>query len=240
VKDVELKEIIVITDGKANIGGDPSLAAKRAKENSIIVSAIGIIGEGEDEPVSEVQRIADMGGGQWELTYLRDLSKTLMMVTQKTVNRTLTTVVNRELKELIGAELEEMKPKARGKFIRYIEGLSDEISLKCCILLDCSGSMKSKLKTAKESILDLMESLKGRKGRSELALIAFPGEVGEKVKLICDFTNDIDSIKNSLMELRANGTTPTGRAILKAVDLFNGKYMDDEVVDDGLFGDNVV
>lgn len=229
---MEIKEIIIVTDGRSNIGGDPSAAAKMARNKSIVVSAIGIVGDNDnDDPIDEIQNIARQGQGEWELTRIENLSQTLQMITQKTVNKTINTVVNKQLKEIIGTELEELQPRKRSKFIEYIEGVKEEISLKCCVLMDCSGSMKAKMRMAKESVLDLMNSLEGRRGQNEIALITFPGNVGEKTRIITDFTRDIELVRNKLKDLEANGTTPTAPGIYKAIELFEGRisYTNEEM-----------
>ncbi len=221
---MEIKEIIIVTDGRSNIGGNPVTAAKMAIKNSIVVSAVGIVGDkDDDDPIDEIRNIARQGQGEWELTHIQELSQTMQMITQKTVNKTINSVVNKQLKEIIGTELDDIQPKERSKFIGYIEGLKEEISLKCCVLIDCSGSMKTKMNMAKESILDLMNSFEGRRGKSEIAVIAFPGVVGEKTKLITDFTEDIDLVRKKIENIEANGTTPTAPAIYRAIELFNGK-----------------
>jgi len=240
MENAEIKEIIVVTDGKSNIGGNPGKAAKMAADSSIVVSAIGILGREDDEPLDEIQNIARNGRGEWELTYIQDLSKTLQLMTQKTVNKTISTVVNKELRELLGADLDEIKPKERGKYVRYIENLSNQISLKCCVLIDCSGSMKPKLHTAKKSIIELMNSLQGRKGKSEIAVIAFPGGVGEKTKIVTDFTDKIEDVKRLIKDIEANGTTPTAPAIYRAIDLFNGRGQEEIIEEEPAFGENIV
>ncbi len=242
--EMNINQIIVVTDGKSNIGGDPVMATKEAAKNGITVSTIGIMGkgDGEEDCIDEIRRIAKNGGGEWELTYIENLSMTLQMVTQKTINRTISTVVNKQLKEIIGQEIDEMMPKERKKFVEYIENLSDEIFLRCCIILDSSGSMKPKLIKARESIIDLMNSLKARKGRSEVAIIAYPGKNGEMYDLINGFTDDTNTILERLREIKANGTTPTAPAIYGAIKLFNNRYDKKEIIEDetALLEENIV
>lgn len=225
MEKMKINQIIVVTDGRSNIGGDPIMASKKAWENDIVVSSIGIIGreESDESQIEEVQKIATKGSGEWELTYIENLSETLQMMTQKTVNKTLNCVVNKQLKEIIGSELEEIRPNDRNKFIEYIENLSDEITLKCCVLMDCSGSMKPKIQRARDSIIELMNSLQGRKGKSEIAIIAFPGRNKEMTNIISDFTDDIDLIKKKIYNMKASGTTPTAPAIYRAIEMFKSK-----------------
>ncbi|WP_432667497.1 VWA domain-containing protein [Wukongibacter baidiensis] len=241
---MKIDQIIVVTDGRSNIGGDPTIAAREAARNNIIVSAIGIVGKGEDDesPIEEVQRIAQSGKGQWELTYIEDLSATLQLVTQRTVNQTLNNVVNKQLKEIIGAELEDIKPQKRNKFIEYVENLGDEIHIKCCILMDCSGSMKPKIHKARDSILDLMNSFNSRKGKSEIAVIAFPGTNEDMTNVINDFTDDVEYIKKRIYDMKPNGTTPTAPAIYKAIEIFSNKSPNsNEIIqEEPLFTDSIV
>ncbi len=240
-----MKQIVVITDGKSNVGGDPVMAANEAKRNNISISTIGIIEKDirDEGCIEEIQNIANNGKGECQLTYIEDLRLTLQMVTQKTMNKTISTVVNEQLKEIIGSELDEIRPNQRNKFIEYIENLSDEIKLRCCILLDSSGSMKSKLGVAKESILDLMHTIKSRKGKSEIAIIVFPGKNGQMNETIQGFTNEIHRINKSLKDIKANGTTPTAPAIYKAIRLFdNNAQKPEEIIEEEtpLFEDNIV
>ncbi|WP_432404943.1 VWA domain-containing protein [Wukongibacter sp. M2B1] len=241
---MKINQIIVVTDGRSNIGGDPTIAARQAASQNIIVSAIGIVNRSEEDesPIEEVQKIAQNGKGEWELTYIENLSSTLQMVTQRTVNKTLSNVVNKQLKEIIGAELEDIKPQKRNKFIEYIESLGDEIHIKCCVLMDCSGSMKSKIHKARDSIVDLMNSLNSRKGKSEIAVISFPGIKGEMTDIINDFTDDIEYVKNQIYNMRPNGTTPTAPAIYKAIEIFTNKssYSNEIIEEEPLFAESII
>lgn len=244
MKEMKINQIIVVTDGRSNIGGDPIIAVREAVGNNIVVSAIGIVDKPDtnESPIEEIQNMAKSGRGEWELTYIENLSTTLHMLTQRTVNKTISTVVNKQLKEIIGAELDEIKPESRNKFIEYIENISDEIHIKCCVLMDCSGSMKPKIHKARESIIDLMNSLKARKGKSEVAVIAFPGSGKEMTRVISDFSDDIDIIKNEIRNMNVGGTTPTAPAIYKAIELFTNRALksDETIEEEPLFAENIV
>ncbi|MCT4565949.1 MAG: VWA domain-containing protein [Maledivibacter sp.] len=244
MKEMRINQIIVVTDGRSNIGGDPIVAVREAASNGIVVSAIGIVDRPDtsENPIEEVQNIAEKGGGEWELSYIENLSSTLHMLTQRTVNKTINTVVNKQLKEIIGAELDEIKPESRNKFIQYIENISDEIHIKCCILMDCSGSMKCKIHKARESIIDLMNCLKARKGKSEIAVIAFPGPGKEMTKVINSFSDDMEFIKNEIRNMDVGGTTPTAPAIYKAIELFTNRALesDEAIEEEPLFSENIV
>ncbi|WP_207707323.1 vWA domain-containing protein [Crassaminicella thermophila] len=225
MKEIEIRQIIVVTDGKSNIGGNPITAASEAYKQNIIVSAIGIMDEkaSDDDSLFEVEKIAKVGGGVWENTMIKNLGYTMHVVTQKTMNKTIETVVGKQLKEIMGAELDDIPPKKRSKVIDYMDQLSEEVSIKCCIAMDCSKSMKNKMSTAKQSIIELMHSLQGRRGKSQVAVIAYPGKNGEFTALISDFTEDIQRLKDKIFGLKAGGTTPTAAAINRAVALINGE-----------------
>lgn len=244
IRKMKINQIIVVTDGRSNVGGDPVTAVKEAALNNIIVSAIGIAGnrEVDESPLEEIQKIAKNGGGEWELTYIENLGSTLQMVTQRTVNKTLSNVVNKQLKDIIGAELDDIKPKKRNKFVEYIENLSDEIHIKCCILMDCSGSMKSKIHRARESIIELMNSLNSRKGVSQVAVIAFPGKGKEATDIINDFSNDTEYVKKAIYNMEPKGATPTAPAIYRAIELFTNKSPNSNEIteEEPLFAENIV
>ncbi len=234
MKKPEIKQIIVVTDGKSNIGGNPVEAAVCAAREGITVNVIGIMApqEMDDRFLQEVEEIAQAGKGVSEITMIQDLGHTMHMVTQKSMNKTIETIVGKQLKEILGSELEEIPPRSRNKIIEYMDQLGESVGLKCCIVMDCSGSMGQKIGTARQSIIELMNSLKGRGGKSEIAVIAYPGENGEHCKIIHPFTADLDQIKRSVLSLKAGGTTPTAPAIEKALELIQGErdvdYSDSE------------
>ncbi|QZY54726.1 vWA domain-containing protein [Crassaminicella profunda] len=229
---MEVRQIILVTDGKSNIGGNPVTVAMEAKRENIVVNAIGIMDKSccDDDSLCEVEKIAQAGGGVWENTMIQNLGQTMHMVTQKTVNKTIETIVGKQLKEIVGGDLSDIPPKVRSKVIDYMDQLGEEVSMKCCILMDCSGSMKNKISTARQSIIELMNSLNGRKGKSEVAVIAYPGENGEFTALISDFTQNIKELKEKIFGLKTGGTTPTAAAINRGISLMKGEK-DEELED---------
>jgi Ca-activated chloride channel family protein len=230
---LEIKQIVLVTDGKSNMGGNPITAAKEAAVKNIVVNTIGIVSNHyQEESLYEIQQISLAGGGTWEVSTLDNLGFTMRAVTQKTINKTINTIVGNELKKIIGGDINEIPPGKRSKIVEYMEQLGEESSLKCCILMDCSGSMMNKLSSAKKSILELIDSLEGRKGHSQLAIIAFPGEKGEMTRLVQPLTENFKEAKTSIMSLRAGGTTPTAAAINKAVCIMEGMVIDnmDEII----------
>lgn len=220
---LEINQIIVVTDGKSNVGGNPVTAAAEAAQKGIVVNAIGIRdGRKNDDHMDEVAEMAKAGKGLWQDTEISHLGQTMVGLTQKTVNKTIQTIVGNELKEIIGGNIDDIPPVKRNKVVQFMEDFGDQAQIKCCILMDCSGSMASKINTAKESVVDLMNSLQGRKGKCKVAVIAFPGENNQSTRLLNPFTEDIREVKSHIVQLTAKGTTPTAAAINRGVKLFEG------------------
>ncbi|MFZ5966658.1 MAG: vWA domain-containing protein [Bacillota bacterium] len=229
---MEINQLIVVTDGKSNIGGNPATVAAEAAKRSIVVNAIGIIGnDGEDDgALSEIEDIARAGKGIAQYSTVSNLGYTMHGVTQKTINKTIETIVGKQLKEMIGGDISDLPPRSRGKIIEYMERLGEETGIKCCVVMDCSGSMFNRMGTARQSVIDLFHSLKARNGKSEIAVIAFPGEQGEPCKIISNFTENIDLIKSRVLEMKAGGSTPTAAAMNRALQLMAGEVDTDEVI----------
>ncbi len=72
-RDVTIDQIILVTDGQSNIGGDPIEAAERAYRKGIIVNTIGVTDKNSssDNALNEIVDIAKYGGGNYEysITY---------------------------------------------------------------------------------------------------------------------------------------------------------------------------
>ncbi len=218
--NVQFKQIILVTDGESNVGVNPVTVAKCANKKGIIISTIGIIeGKDKENPMAEVQNIADAGGGICEFTDINNFSKTMEMVTQASVYKTIEHAVNKELKDILGTEIKETHPESRKKITNIIDKLGEEVTLKCCIIIDCSGSMINKINIAKNSILNLLRVLRLRKGKTEIAVIGYPGREGENHTLLCDFTEDIINLERGFQNISVGGTTPTGYALECAMNL---------------------
>jgi Ca-activated chloride channel family protein len=218
----EIRQVIVITDGKSNIGINPLEAARLAAKLGIVVSAVGIIGQkgdGDERDIDELEGIAKAGGGLCEYTHLENLGMTVQAMTQKTAQKTIEQIVSKQLKSIIGVDMNHLEPKSRFKIVDFIENYGDRINLKCVIALDCSGSMGSKLDTAKRSLRDLLQNLKARKGESRIAVVKYPGERGAAASAVCSFTDSVELLQNRLSTMRAGGGTPTGPAIDMACQL---------------------
>lgn len=222
-----LKEIILVTDGESNVGINPVLVADRGKRNGIIINTIGIVKNCKlEKPMAEIQNIAAAGGGLWEITNLESLSQTMTMMTAKSVYKTIEEAVNRELKQVFKADMLDMHPDKRNKIIKAIDKLEEEIDIKCCVVMDCSGSMAKKITVAKNSVLSLLKVMNERKGKMEIALITYPWENDKMCRLLCDFTGDVQTLEKSFDMIRTGGTTPTGLALETAINLLNGEAID--------------
>jgi molecular chaperone DnaK len=82
---------------------------------------------------------------------------------------------------------------------------------KIFIILDCSGSMKGpKLDQAKVGIIDFAKD--AYKKEYQVGFIKF----SDRANLLCELTNDIDIIQNSLKGIRAGGSTNLTAAIKMA------------------------
>lgn len=223
----EIRQIIVVTDGRSNVGISPVEAAKRAYDAGIIVSTIGILdfrGSSDEKDIEEIEEIAKAGGGLCEYSNIEDLGRTMQNLTHKTAQRTIEQIVNRQLKVIMGEDIHKLEPKYRLKLVDFIEKYGENINLKCVIVLDTSGSMRDRLAVAKRSIAELLESLQIRNGSSNIAVIAYPGEDSCMCSLICGFTNELSILKQKLELLGTGGGTPTGPAILKACELLCQYY----------------
>lgn len=218
----EVRQIIVITDGKSNIGRNPIEVAAQVNKLGILVSTIGIVGQdgnGDEKDIEELEGIAKAGGGLCEYTHLENLGMTVQAITQKTAQRTIEQIVSRQLKTIIGVDINNLEPKSRFKIVDFIENYGDSINLKCVIALDTSGSMNSKLETAKRSLVELLLNLKSRRGNSQIAVVRYPGYKEETASLVCGFTDSTEQLQSNLNTIRAGGGTPTGPAIDRACQL---------------------
>jgi Ca-activated chloride channel family protein len=218
----EIRQVIVITDGKSNIGRNPIEAAKQASKLGIVVSTIGIIhqnGDGDERDIEELEGIAKAGKGLCEYTHLEDLGRTVQVMTQKTAQKTIEQIVSNQLKSIIGVDMNNLEPKSRFKIVDFIENFGDSINLKCVIVLDTSGSMVKKLDTAKTSLIDLMQNLNSRKGESKMSVVKYPGYHEDAASIVCSFTDSSELLKNRLSTIHAGGGTPTGPAIEMACQL---------------------
>jgi Ca-activated chloride channel homolog len=221
-----LKQILLITDGCSNHGEDPIAMAALANEQGITVNVIGVVDENaiDQEAIQEVEEIAMSGGGVHQIVYAKQLSQTVQMVTRKAMTQTLQGVVNKELQQILGAHtsMEELPPEKRGEVMEVVDELGETVSLEILVLVDTSASMKPKLPTVKEALLDLSISLNSRIGANQFSVSVFPGKKDD-VEKVLDWTPKLESLSSIFSKLSTGGITPTGPAIKDAIQHFKRK-----------------
>jgi Ca-activated chloride channel family protein len=226
VKKGTLKQILLITDGCSNQGEDPIAMAALAKEQGITVNVIGVIEEDtiEEKGMQEIEGIAMSGGGVSQVVYAQQLSQTVQMVTRKGMTQTLQGVVNKELQQILGSHtsMEDLPPEKRGEVMEIVDELGETVELEVLVLVDTSASMKHKLPTVKEALLDLSLSLNARMGDNRFSVFVFPGKRKE-VEKILDWTPKLESLSSIFPKLTSGGITPTGPAIQEALSHFGEK-----------------
>jgi Ca-activated chloride channel family protein len=215
-----LRQILLITDGCSNHGEDPVAMAALAKEQGITVNVIGVLDQDtiDESGLREIEGIALSGGGISQVVYAKQLSQTVQMVTRKAMTQTLQGVVNKELKQILGSDvsLEDLPPEKRGQVMEVVDELGETVELEVLILIDTSGSMKTKLPTVKEALLDLSLSLNARTGDNRFAVFVFPGKRGDVEKIV-DWTPRIEELSTVFPKLTSGGLTPTGPALREAL-----------------------
>jgi Ca-activated chloride channel homolog len=226
MKTGTLKQILLITDGCSNQGEDPIAMAALAKEQGITVNVIGVMENDviDEQGMQEIEGIALSGGGVSQVVYTKQLSQTVQMVTRKAMTQTIQGVVNQELRQILGssASMEELPPEKRGEIMEVVDELNETVNLEVLILVDTSASMKHKLPTVKEALLDLSLSLNARMGDNKFAVFVFPGKRKDVEKLL-DWTPKLESLTTIFSKLTPGGITPTGPAIREAISYFEKK-----------------
>ena len=241
---IEFKQIILVTDGESNQGVDPVLVAKGSGFKGITVNTIGITDRDREESMTEIKEIAEASGGVWEHTDINKLDTAMSMVSMRSVYNTLEETVSKELKHIMGSELEDMHPDSRKKIIQLIDQLGDNADIKCCVVIDCSASMKRKIDIAKSSALNLLRVLSSRSGNTEISVIGYPYN-SEDYKVLCNSTNNIIDLEKGLQAIKIGGKTPTGMALKGAIGLLEGSMIseDEDIMsefEDGILSENVI
>ncbi|KYD10047.1 VWA domain-containing protein [Caldibacillus debilis] len=221
-----IKQILLITDGCSNQGEDPVVMAALAREHGITVNVIGVMENDviDDQGMREIEGIAANGGGISQIVYAKQLAQTVQMVTRKAMTQTIQGIVNSEIQQILGRDvtMEDLPPEKRSEIMEVVDELNETANLEVLILVDTSASMKYKLPTVKEALLDLSLSLNSRAGNNLFSLFIFPGKKNGIEKLL-DWTPKMESINMLLPKLASKGMTPTGPAIREAIGQFNRK-----------------
>lgn len=219
-KEATIRQLLVITDGCSNIGGDPVESARRALAKGIVVNVIGVMEKDDMERVGreEANSIADAGGGMCRIVQTVDLAATAQMMTHQTMQMTLAQLVNQELLSVMGKTTEDLPPAERTRVMQVVDKLEEEVALQLVVAIDMSASMKAKIPTVREAVRDLALSLQVRTGSLRVAVLMFPGAGDQPTKLVQPFADTVD-LREMERLLEARGGTPTGPAIDHAVDL---------------------
>src|SRR5699024_337550 len=170
-----LRQILLITDGRSNSGVSPIEAAKKAFSQGIVVNVIGVLHPNQSEldpEFQEIEQIARSGGGVSQVVYKENLSQTVQAVTKQAMSQTLQGFVHQELKHIFGTERElvDIEPDKRGEVMEVVEDLGEACELEVFVLVDTSASMRDKLLTVKEALIDLSMNLDARSGRNHFAI----------------------------------------------------------------------
>ena len=222
----KIRQVLLITDGCSNHGENPIAMAALAKEQGITVNVIGVMERDviDEKGIKEIEEIALSGGGVSQIVYSEQLSQTVQMVTRKGMTQTIQGVVNRELQQILGAKktMEDLPPEKRGEIMEVVEDLGETVELEVLILVDTSASMKHKLPTVKEALLDLSLSLNARTGNNQFSVLVFPGKANDVEKLL-DWTPNLQQLTSIFSQLSTGGLTPTGPALKLAIASFHQK-----------------
>ena len=223
-----LRQILLITDGCSNQGENPASMAALAREQGITVNVIGVVDQDviDEKGLKEIEYIASSGGGVSQIVYSKQLSQTVQMVTQKAMTQTIQGVINRELQHILGGAktLEDLPPDTRGEVMEVVDELGETSKLEVLVLVDTSASMKHKLPTVKDSLLDLSLSMNARIGANRFAVFVFPGKRKEVEKLL-EWTPNLNTLSKIFPKLTTGGITPTGPAIREALAYFNKRSL---------------
>jgi Ca-activated chloride channel homolog len=226
VRKGTLKQILLITDGCSNQGEDPVAMSALAKEQGITVNVIGVMDQDtiDEQGMQEIESIAAASGGVHQVVYAQQLSHTVQMVTRKAMTQTLQGVINKELQQILGSQssMEDLPPEKRGEVMEVVDELGETVELEVLILVDTSASMKHKLPTVKEALLDLSLSLNARMGENRFGVFVFPGKRND-VEKVLDWTPKLESLTSIFPKLTTGGITPTGPAIREALTYFKKK-----------------
>ncbi len=221
-----LKQILLITDGCSNQGEDPVAMSALAKEQGITVNVIGVMDQDtiDEQGMQEIESIAAASGGVHQVVYAQQLSHTVQMVTRQAMTQTLQGVINKELQQILGSQssMEDLPPEKRGEVMEVVDELGETVELEVLVLVDTSASMKHKLPTVKEALLDLSLSLNARMGDNRFGVFVFPGKRND-VEKVLDWTPKLESLTSIFPKLTTGGITPTGPAIREALTYFKKK-----------------
>lgn len=174
-----IRQILLITDGCSNQGEDPVRVSEQIAKQGISVNVIGVLEDDQTEDptgLTEVNEIAEAGNGVSRIVYAEDLSETVQMVTQQAITQTIQGYVSKELKDIFGKEVneDELSPETKEEVHEIVEDLGETVDLQVLILIDTSASMQHKMSAVRESLNDLVISLRARMGNYYFSIYHFP------------------------------------------------------------------
>ena len=140
----EIKQILIITEGKFGSGISPVDAAKIAYGEGIAVSVVGITNPEENINMNmeAVKAIAEAGGGLWDYSNMEELEDTVRNITLNTTLKTIECIVDRQLKVIIGEDISNLEPQSKKKIMDFIGKYGRGINLKCIVVVDTGKSIK--------------------------------------------------------------------------------------------------
>jgi Ca-activated chloride channel family protein len=228
MKKGKLKQILLLTDGCSNVGGDPVAVASMAGEYGITINVIGMLDDDllGEKGMEEVRDIALAGRGIHQVVHSQHLPKTVQMVTRKAMTQTIQQVVNKELRHILGDanQVDSLPPQQRGKVVEVVEDMGETMAVDVLILVDTSASMKHKLPSVKQALRDLSLSMQSRMGENRFSLWTFPGTKSEAEKKM-GWSSQFSSLEKLFSSLSPQGTTPTGPALEEALKYFTGEML---------------
>lgn len=211
-----MQQILLITDGCSNEGADPVKVALFATRQGIPINVIGVLDDGVlgEKGEREVIGIAVAGNGMYRFTKASELSKTVQMMTQHTMEIS----VQRSMSSRWGMNefqsVVSLPPELRPSVAREVENAVEFAFLEVCLVIDLSGSMNPKRSYVVEAVRDLVHTLSSRSGRFQLDTIVFPDANGGIVRhLKVPATRLADAIG----KIDPQGNTPTGPALALAI-----------------------
>ncbi len=228
-----IRQILLITDGCSNQGEDPVRVSEQIAQQGISVNVIGVMEDDQTENptgLAEVNEIAQAGNGVSRIVYAEELSETVQMVTQKAMTQTIQGYVSQELKGIFGKEMreEDLPPDTKEEVQEIVEELGETVDLQVLILIDTSASMQDKMSAVRESLNDMVISLKSRMGSYYFSIYQFPTR-RKITKQLLSWTNRGADIAKVFPKLATGGITPTGSALKEAVKIFDQEVIGEEV-----------
>ena len=200
IESGEIKQIIIVTDGKSGSGASSVEAAKKAYDKGIVISAIGIIDSdaGSEGEAEEAKKIAEAGGGLWYYSKPEDLKCAVKEINIDTSIKTIERIVARQLKIIIGGEIPDLEPESRKKIMNFIKKYGGNINLKCIIVIDTDRRIKDSFSIAEKIEAGLLESIRTRKGSSSVEVIDCSGKTaGGAILKACELMNQYYEVYNA-------------------------------------------